>query len=430
MKKHLIGILLFLLPLAVSSQNVIITGRVNRTDALIRLMVCDDLLNGHETTVAETRSNDQGFFILEGEVDRIMPAAICVELESVDFVITPNATYEVGIVVPDPDPSLSYFEQPQPTLQVKKASDKGCYRQLVASEMIVDDYVLGYFDQIYMRRQYRYLDSIRAAIDREVQVTEPYVQQANTYKIASVQMALNADGGKKVIQEYYDGKPVLYDCLPYMDLFKDLFKTYTITGEFASRNPELADMVNIYQLRGLYYEDYQSRKWVKTQLQSLGRHSKSKAIKAMVANTLERFDRFALGAEAPDFELQAADSTKVKLSDYKKSMVVLQFVDGISRMVEHQSATLDELHHQWQDSVQILTVTTKDQLEIHRRRFEERHYDWPLLNLGNDILLLERYEVRTFPEYFIILPGTRIGQAPAPNPDQTLGKYVTKLWGE
>lgn len=430
MRRILVILFLFSLSFSLVAQNVTVTGRANRTDALIRLMVCDDLLNGHETTVAETRSNDQGFFILEGAVERTSPAAIYVDLERVDFIVTPGASYEVEIIVPEVDRSLSYFERPQPTLRVKKANDKGRYREMILSEMIINDYTLEYFDQIYMRRQYRYLDSIRAAIDREVQVTEPYVQQANTYKIASVQMALNADGGKKVIQEYYDGKPVLYDCLPYMDLFKDLFKTYTITGEFAGRNPELADMVNIYQLRGLYYEDYQSRKWVKTQLQSLGRQSKSKAIKAMVANTLERFDRFALGAEAPDFELQAADSTKVKLSDYKKSMVVLQFVDGISRMVEHQSATLDELHHQWQDSVQILTVTTKDQLEIHRRRFEERHYDWPLLNLGNDILLLERYEVRTFPEYFIILPGTRIGQAPAPNPDQTLGKYVTKLWGE
>ena len=105
-------------------------------------------------------------------------------------------------------------------------------------------------------------------------------------------------------------------------------------------------------------------------------------------------------------------------------MVLLQFVDGNSRTVEHQFETMADLHHQWQDSVQLITVSTKDQLVNHRRRFEEHHYDWPLLNLGNDILLLERYEVRTFPEYFIILPGTKIGLAPAPSPDQTLKEHV------
>ena len=411
----------------VVAQNVTITGRVNKPEALVRLMFCDDLLNMYETTVSETYSDQQGYFVLEGNADQIVPAAIYVGLSSVDFVVTPGATYNVGIVVPDANPSLSYFEQPQPTLRVKSASDKGRYRQLVLSEMIIDDYVLNYFDQLYVRRQYRYLDSIRAAIDRELDVADPYVQQCNEYKMASVQMAVNADGGRKVIQEYYDGKPVLYRCQAYMDLFKDLFKTYELTDDFALRNPELTDLVNIYQLRNLYYEDYQSRNWVKKQLQSIAQKSKSSEIKTLVSNTLERFNRFAQGSEAPDFELQSLEGSVVKLSDYKNTMVLLQFVDGMSRTVAHQFETLAELHHQWQDSVQLITVSTKDQFANHGRRFVEHRYEWPLLNLGNDILLLERYEVRTFPEYFVILPDTKFGLAPAPNPDRSLRENVTKL---
>lgn len=430
MRRILIILFLSSLSFSLMAQNVTVTGRTNRSDALIRLMVFDDLLNMHETNVAETRSNDQGFFILEGAVEHTMPAAIYVDLESVDFIVTPGASYEVEIIVPEADPSLSYFERPQPTFRVKKANDKGRYREMILSEMIINDYTLEYFDQIYMRRQCRYLDSIHAAIDCELHVMDPYVLQANQYKIASIQMALNADGGKKVIQDYYDGKPVLLDCQSYMDLFKDLFKTFTLTQEFSSRNPELADLINIYQLRSLYYEDYQSRKYVKNQLQLIAKHSKAESIKHLVSNTLARFDRFALGSEAPDFELQSTDSTLVKLSDYKNSMIVMQFVDGNSSTVEHQFATLDELHRQWQDSVQLITISTKDQLKSHLRRFEERHYDWPLLNLGNDILLLERYEVRTFPEYFIILPGTKIGMAPAPVPERALDKVVTKLYGK
>lgn len=109
-------------------------------------------------------------------------------------------------------------------------------------------------------------------------------------------------------------------------------------------------------------------------------------------------------------------------------MVLLQFVDGVSHTVDHQFESLASLHRQWQDSVQLITVSTKDQLLGYRKRFEEHHYDWPLLNLGNDILLLERYEVKTFPEYFIILPGTKIGLAPAPALDGTLEKEVRKLY--
>lgn len=425
--KYIIVTLLSLLPLLLIGQNVTITGRVNRPEALVRLMVYDDLLNMHETLVAETTADTQGFFMLEGQVEKTMPAGIFVGLESVDMVVVPGASYEVSIIVPELDPNASYFERESPTLRVKTATDKGVYRQIVLSQAIIDDYVLSYVDELFRRRQYRYLDSIRATIDDELHVTDKYVLQYNTYRIAAVQMAMNADGGKKVIGQYYDGQPVLYDCQSYMDLFKDLFKTFTLTDEFAGRNPELADLVNIYQLRNLYYEEFQSRQWVKGQLRSIGKQSKSMATKALVNHTLERFDRFAQGAEAPDFELQTAEGTSVKLSDYKDVMVLLQFVDGSSYTVDHQFETLAELHHQWQDSVQLITVSTKDQLASHRKRFEEHRYDWPLLNLGNDILLLERYEVRTFPEYFIILPDTKIGLAPAPNPERTLGEKVTKL---
>lgn len=417
-------ILLIFLALWLPAQNVTVTGRVNRPKALVRLMVCDDLLNMHETCIAETTADDKGYFILEGETAQTTPASIYVGLEGADFVVVPGATYEVSVVVPEIDPSLSYFERPLPTLRIKTATDKGVYRQIVISQDIVDDYVLNYFDQLFRRRQYRYLDSIRTAIDAELHVVDDYVIQCNAYKIASVQMAVNADGGKKVIEEYYDGKPVLYHCQPYMDLFKDLFKNYEMNVEFAKRNPELTDLINIYQLRGLYHEDFQSRQWVREQLQSIARQSKSSEIKCIVTNTLARFDKFLQGAPALDFELNDVTGNAVKLSDFGDKVVVLQFVEGSSRLVDHQFEVLADLHRQWQDSVQLVTVSTKDQLASHRKRFEEHRYDWPLLNLGNDILLLEQYEVRTFPEYFIINKGTKIGMAPAPSPDQTLKEYV------
>ena len=99
-------------------------------------------------------------------------------------------------------------------------------------------------------------------------------------------------------------------------------------------------------------------------------------------------------------------------------------VEGTSQTVEHQFEILADLHRQWGDRVQLITITTKDQMASHRKRFEDHHYDWPLLNLGNNILLLEQYEVITFPEYFIINKDTKIGMAPAPSPDQTLQDYV------
>ena len=207
-----LGLFFLLLPLCLQGGPVTVTGRVNRAEALVRLLVVDDLLTMHETEVARTTSDAQGFFLLEGPVDQVTPACLAVELERVDWVVTPGASYEVTVTLPEVDPSKSYFERPLPTLRIKTASDNGLCRQLIVSDQITNSYVLDYFDAIYRRRQYRYLDSIKAAIQANLGDGVPYVRQYNEYRIASVQMAVNADGGKRVINEYFDGKPVLYRC--------------------------------------------------------------------------------------------------------------------------------------------------------------------------------------------------------------------------
>lgn len=452
-RNAILALLLFPLLAVAAGNEVTVSGRVNKTNTLIRLLACDDLLNMHEVELAQTYSDAQGFFLLEGSLNQTSPARIAVGLESVDLYLTPGASYEVVITVPDIDPGASYFERKAPIIKVKTATDKGVYRQIVISEQIVNSYVLEYFDAIYRRRQYRYLDSIRATIDAELDIRDDYVKQHNTYKIASVQMALNADGGKKVISELYDGKPVLYLCQTYMDLFKDLFvnkfyqtpydmgvfeeafwnstegfRKYLMSDPFMERNPRLAEMIIIYNLRTMYYEQSKLRKAIRAHLKSLGEKTAYPETKAMVQHLFAELDRFAPGAEAVDFELQSATGETVKLSDYKDTYVLLQFVEGGSATVDHQFEALADLHHQWQDSVQLITVTTKDQLESHRKRFADHHYDWPLLNLGNDILLLERYEVHTFPEYFVIQPQTKIGVAPASAPDRFLEEQVRGLF--
>ena len=51
-----------------------------------------------------------------------------------------------------------------------------------------------------------------------------------------------------------------------------------------------------------------------------------------------------------------------------------------------------------------------------------------LLDLDDDILLLEEYQIRTFPDYIILRKGGKIGMAPAPAPDQYLDYHVRRIY--
>ena len=456
MKRWIITAIFSLLVVAASAQSVTITGRSNKTNTLMRLFTYEDLLNETGVLIDQSQTDAQGHFILEGTVKQILPARIFVGLESVDLILTPNATYDIEIIVPEQQENVSYFEKELPTIRVKRATDQGIYRQIIGSEEIINGYLIEHFNQIYRGRQLRYIDSIQNAINKEVpDIKSDYVKAHNRYKIAAIRLGISTDGGKKIVKDYFDGQPVLYTQSAYIDLFKELFdgyfnsavydshllndafaegpdafKKYLDTDPFMAKNPRLAELITIYNLQKLCYSDHGTSRLAKDHLNYIKSQTKYAEHKAIIGDFFTRYNRLAPGTDAPEFTMKDSNGKDISLSDYKDGLVLLQFVDGMSPVSEHQFAELRSLHHQWQDSVQILTIATHDRMDFFKQQFTEKKQDWPLLDLGDNILLLEAYNVRTFPEYILIKCGNKIGEAPAPSPERYLEERVRKMYGK
>ena len=456
MKRSIITLFLSLLFLTVSAQSVTITGRSNKTNTLIRLFSYEDLVNETGILLDQNQTDPQGNFILEGEVKQILPARIYVGLEYVDLFLTPNASYDIEIIVPEQKDNVSYFEKELPTIRVKRATDKGIYRQIIYSEEIINSYMIEHFNQIYRGRQLRYLDSIQNTITREVpDIKLDYVKNHNRYKIASIRLGISTDGGKKIIKDYFDGQPVLYTQSAYVDLFKELFdgyfnsaaydshllndafaegpaafKKYLATDPLMDRNPQLAELITIYNLQKLCYGDRGTSRLAKDHLNYIKAQTKYSEHKTIISDFFTKFNRLAPGADAPKFTLNDSKGNAVSLTDYKDGLVLLQFVDGTSAVSEYQFAELRNLHYQWRDTIQILTIAPHEKMEFFKQQFTEKRQDWPLLDLGDNILLLEDYNVRTFPEYILIRKGNKIGEAPAPSPERYLEERVRRLYGK
>ena len=456
MKRRIVTLFLSLLFLSVSAQNVTITGRSNKTNTLIRLFAYEDLVNETGILLNQSQTDANGHFILEGSIKQILPSRIYVGLESVDLVLTPNANYDIEIIVPEKKDDVSYFEKELPTIRVKRATDQGIYRQIIYSEEIINGYMMEHFNQIYRGRQLRYIDSIQNAISREVpDIRSDYVKSHNRYKIAAIKLGISTDGGKKVINDYYNGQPVLYTQNAYIDLFKELFdgyfngaaydshllndaftegpaafKKYLDTDPLMAKNPQLAELITIFNLQKLCYGDRGTSRLAKDHLNYLMSQTKYAEYKTIISDFFTNFSRLAPGAVATDFTLKDRNGNDVSLSDYKEGLVLLQFVDGMSPVSEHQFSELRALHNQWQDTIQILTIATHDKMDFFKQQFDERRQDWPLLDLGDNILLLETYNVRTFPEYILIRKDNKIGEAPAPSPERYLDERVRKMYGK
>ncbi len=454
MKRNILLLLILLLNIgSVFSQNVMIKGLSNRPNSLVRLLTFNDMLTCEQTTIFETKSDEKGNFSIEADIEEITLAQIAINLERVDILLKPNSNYEIEIVVPEQD-NVSYFERRQPTLKMTEANDDELYYQYYMSDMIIDDFVLNNFNQLYRGRKLSLLDTLDVVMNKELgEIKSDYVKNNIRYRKAAVQMMLNNDNAKKVINQYFNKQEILYSQAAYMNLFHEVFENYLNSRQFnhsdirdllyanydrfvnflqekdvfLSENKDLAELIIAWNLKRMYYEMSDEKSLILNYLNIISQDSKNQNNKRIVNDIIKQIHRLSFNSEAPDFSLKDVNGNIIKLSDFKDDLLLLQFVDKATSMTDYQFGMLNEFSQQWQDTIQIISISTKEHFDNYKQMFEDKGYKWLLLNLDN-ILLLEKYQIKTFPDYVIIGKNAKIGMSPAPSPDQYLDYHVRRLY--
>ena len=468
MKKNILLLSLFFLLLNVNnifSQNITIKGKIqkpivnsqgseSKSESLIRLLTFNDMLTYEQTTIFEAKSDNKGNFTIYANIDEITLAQIAVDLERVDILLKPNSKYEIEVIIPKQEEDISYFERQSPTIKIIKAEDDNLYYQYHISEMIIDDFLLNNFNQLYRSRKISLLDSLDAEIRRNLaELKSDFIKDNILYRKAAMQMVVNNDNGKKVINQFFNKQDILYSHPAYMNLFQEVFANYLSSNQFPpselryklysdtdtllkfikdndvflAENHDLAEIIIAWDLKRLYYEMPDDKIQIIKHINNIAQNSKNKKNKAIVNDIIKQINRLSFNTDAPVFSLKDKDGKIVNSSDFKDNMVLLQFVNQVSVMTEHQFNTLKELSQQWNDTIQIVTIATKESFDDFKQTFEDKEYNWDLLNLGDDILLLEKYQIKTFPDYIILGKNNKIGMAPAPSPDRYLDFHVRRL---
>lgn len=439
----------------VFSQNVNIKGKIINTtnrSYLVRLLTYNDMLTGEQTAVDETKSDADGNFNIDAHIDEIVMAQLAVDLERVDILLKPNANYDVEIVIPEQKDDVSYYERQTPTLKMNNADDGELYYQYFMSNRIIDDFLLNNFDKIYRGRQLSLIDSVDVEIEKYLGVVNSdFVKENIRYRKASIQMMFNKS---RVKEQCFAKQEILYSHPAYMNLFQELFTDYLTSKQFSrselirflrvdydrfvsylmqndvflAENKDLAELIVAYNLRRMYYEMPDDKKLFLDRIKYLSQNATNQRNRTLITDMLKQIEHLSFNSEAPDFSFYDRNGNVVKLSDYKDKIVLLQFVNKVSSMTDYQFEVLKEYSNQFQDTVQIVTVATEDCFEDYEKLFDSKSYHWDLLNLGDDILLLEKYRIRTFPDYVILGKNGKVGMAPAPAPDQYLDFHIRRLY--
>jgi len=448
-------LVIMMLPFFASAQNLRIVGKTNKPNALVRLMTYNELFTNEQTTIEETHSDFSGNFYFNTIIQHDTPAQIAVNLDRVDVVLRPGSSYNLEIFVNDRKEEQSYFEQEPPSLSINSAKDNDMSRQLIVAESMINDFVYENIDEICRAKKSYLIDTLANQINRSMgdkknDFTESYIR----YKLAALRMAASPGNTSKHISQYFDNQPVLYLQSSYVDLFNEMFDgyfesrnfsyrglmdalysgydgfwNYIKKDDFLSRNPQLAELIVLKYLNQLYYGNSELRWLAFDFINRLKNVSEFPQNKAVTANMMTRIRKLAYDTEAPAFSLKDKNGDTVNLSDYQDGMVLLQFVDRVSEMTDYEFSKLNELQMQWNDTIFVVTIATKEAFDGFVKLFENQKYNWQLLNLGDDILLLEKYNIRTYPDYVILKSKGRIGMAPAAAPDRYLDYHVRRIYG-
>lgn len=76
------------------------------------------------------------------------------------------------------------------------------------------------------------------------------------------------------------------------------------------------------------------------------------------------------------------------------------------------------------DVISIVSGTANDELIEFAG---DRNYNWPIVSIDNDILLLEDYKVKVFPTYIFINPDGTIAYVHLPMPEESMELYIKRF---
>ncbi|PKP34480.1 MAG: hypothetical protein CVU00_06520 [Bacteroidetes bacterium HGW-Bacteroidetes-17] len=283
-----------------------------------------------------------------------------------------------------------------------------------------------------------------------------FVSEYITYTIASTFNSIDISYTKRdsvtfdkasIYLKYLHNKPVKYNNPEYINFYKKIFKselknlTLKISGmditkaineqnsvEALSKalskypfleNEEFKSLFMINGLREIYNDKYFTQKNIISILENIKTNSIYPEQQKIAANVIEKLTikKLAKGSKAPDFELLTNTNKKISLADFSGKYVYINFWATWSIPSQKEMKIMEVLHKKYNSKIEFVSICTdNDKSKMITFLKENPTMNWTFLHIGESRVLLQEYEVRTFPTYILVGKEGEIIKFPAPRP--------------
>ena len=440
---------------ALNAQNVRITGHVDgfAPGSIVRVLVYADQFSRLEKTLATTRTDSAGNFRMTFPVKETTYAMLAVNLKRTDFFLKPGAVYHFDLARTTAAREASPFEEIPLQVQMK-ADDDSLNAWISTYHMLYDRLIRIHFRDIYQFHNRQVLKDFETRVHQRLQRANlPYVQQYIRYSLASLAWGSRTKSLPEMVQTWFAGQPVLYQNIQYTDFFLDFFQSYfestvkkPVTKDkllqiislrnlkklddlFATapalgtdaRVRQLAEMV---QLAKCYYQPGFNKKDIEALYKQIAEGSPFPKNRVIAGNYLLKLNIMQPGTPAPDFLLPDLMGKEYALKNFRGKFVLLSFINAHCPVCNHQLNDLDAISQKLGYGFTNLTIVKGKVTPEFMRQANPAGHNWPFLLLGKSILLLEKYQIVTYPAYVLVDPQGRVSMAPAPMPDENLQQRI------
>lgn len=435
-------------------DSLTISGTTAYPNTLVRLLVVEDLISWQEKTIAISMTDSDGHFSISTELETEKSITLALGLERSELFVSPGKQYLVNI--PEQELSLdrSYFEKEPLHIEIISSDDDGFARQISEINLVYNTFLLQHFNALYRRNRHDLIDSLNVELTNRIQKpATSYVDDYLNYKMAALSLASRNRSERAILEDYFINKPILFDNIEYMALFREIFTNslqamqsvsqtqimavvesgYEATDSLLSKDSRLSadsqlrELVLLLNMKNMLDSKQIRMEAIINLLKQVQENFKNSQHKVIAANIIKKHRHLAFGTKAPLFRLYSNQNQAIDLRDLTDKYVLISFTKNACLVCENDLLDLESLYAAYQDRFYFITIAMAEAFEETSLFFEDNGLSWPLLNLGQHLLLLEQYQVRTLPEYLILMPGGRIGMLPAPGPDRHLEFHMKRL---
>lgn len=366
------------------------------------------------------------------------------------IILEPGKNYD--ILLPEKEEKTEreklnpFFEEIRIYIQTRLSDTSELnYRHRLLSKKI-SEYVGRNVADISMGRIRRQkVDSFILATEQDFPAeknTDFYIRRK--YMIGNLKNTTYIRSVDSMAKQYFLNQPILYHNEGYMKLFNQVFDKFFVyfgrskygrgfhdkisedkdlaaIRKQIGLNPSFANdtFIDMLILRGLY-DGYYLGKYeldiVLSLLDSLEQSAKAEEQRIIARNIRDKITRLAVSYTAPGFALFNKDTQLVRLEQFKGRYVYLNFCSHRSLACQEEFVLLNELHKQYKDKLAIVSISMDEKADEFYAFMKEKEYPWTCLSIQAQTDLMNQYQVRVIPAFYLIDPYNKILQAPALSP--------------